>query len=398
MEYNNFKTEILDELTDLKDKLKKSKKKENKQETESNKEIKNKEKNKEIKNNKEEKSKKEKKKMSKTKKIIIIVLSSLTFCTGSGLFLLYGPWAWFRETLITTAMTTLSHQYLATWFYSDETINKVLEKNKVIHTGDITDLNDITIKKYNNTVKHYANKYEEQILKKDEGNDLYKLIELSGNGYMGYLVVVYDPSKVDVVHSRYLGSRGQLITEMAKENDAVIAINGGGFIDPNGTSLGGIPMGLTIDNGKVLYNGGAKSPVVGFTKEHKLVLGSMSASDAISMGVKEAIEFRPYLIVNGIPTTIYGNGGWGYGPRTAIGQRKDGIILMLVIDGRRTHSIGASIKEIQNIMIRYGAYNATNLDGGSSTTLVINNEVINTPVAATPSGMRNIPNAIVVKK
>ena len=397
MEYNNFKTEILDELTDLKDKLKKSKKEENKKDLKSNKDMK-KQKHEDIKNNKEEKPKKEKKKMSKAKKIIIIVLSSLTFCTGSGLFLLYGPWAWFRETLITTAMTTLSHQYLATWFYSDETITKILEKNKVIHSSDITDLNDITIKKYNNTVKHYANKYEEQVLKKDEGNDLYKLIELSGTGYKGYLVVVYDPSKVDVVHSRYLGSSGQLITEMAKENDAVVAINGGGFIDPNGTSLGGLPLGLTIDDGKVLYNGTGKSNIVGFTNEHKLVLGSMSASDAISMGVKEAIEFRPYLIVNGKPTTIYGNGGWGYGPRTAIGQRKDGIILMLVIDGRRAHSVGASIKEIQNIMVRYGAYNATNLDGGSSTTLVINNEVTNTPVAATSSGMRNIPNAIIVKK
>ena len=388
MEYNNFKNEILDELTDKKNKSKKN---------ETNNNVSD-EKKEEANNKNKNKKKKEKKKMSKTKKIIIILISSLTFLTGSGLFLLYGPWAWFRETLITTAMTTLSHQYLATWFYSDETINKVLEKNRVIYSSDVTDLDDITIKKYDNTVKHYANKYEEQILKKDDGNDLYKLIELSGTGYKGHLVVVYDPSKVDVVHSRYLGSRGQLITEMAKENDAVIAINGGGFIDPNGTSLGGIPLGLTIGNGKVLYNGDQRSSIVGFTKEHKLVLGNMSGDEALAMGVKNAIEFRPYLIVNGKPTTIYGNGGWGYGPRTAIGQRKDGIILMIVIDGRRAHSVGASIKELQNIMIRYGAYNATNLDGGSSTTLVINNEVINNPVAATPSGMRNIPNAIIVKK
>ena len=397
MEYNNFKTEILDELIDLKDKLKKTKKKkenDNQNPKKENEQVNNNE----NKNNKEEKTKKEKTKISKAKKIIIIVLSSLTFLTGSGLFLLYGPWAWFRETLITTAMTTLSHQYLATWFYSEETINKVLEKNKVINSSDISDLNDIVIKKYDNTVKYYANKYEEQVLKKDEGNDLYKLIELSGAGYKGYLVVVYDPSKIDVVHSKYLGSQGQLITTMAKENDAVIAINGGGFIDPNGTSLGGIPLGLTIGDGKVLYNGEAKSSIVGFTNDHKLVLGNMSASEALAMGVRDAIEFRPYLIVNGKPTTIYGNGGWGYGPRTAIGQRKDGIILMIVIDGRRAHSVGASIKELQELMIKYGAYNATNLDGGSSTTLVVNNEVMNNPVASTPSGMRNIPNAIIVKK
>ena len=58
------------------------------------------------------------------------------FCLGSiGLivlvFLLYGPFIGFREWLVTTAMTTMTHQYLATWFYDDDTIQYILNKNKV---------------------------------------------------------------------------------------------------------------------------------------------------------------------------------------------------------------------------------------------------------------------------
>lgn len=415
MAYNNFKTEIIKDLVDkvknerLKQKVKKF------DEDTKIKDIKNVNDNK-INKNKSNKVKKEKssnkiteskgekvvkeKKLSLPKKILLISSIILTILTGGGLFLLYGPWAYFRELLITTAMTTLSHQYLATWFYSDETIKEVLEKNKVVDTDEMSDLNQIYIKKYSNNFKGYANKYEEQILKKENENDQYKLIEVSGTGYKGYLVAVYDPTKVEIVHTKHLGHMGQLITEMARENDALVAINGGGFYDPEGKSYGGIPTGLTIKNGEVLYDfkSGGIGKIIGFTKDHKLILGNMTLEQVKANNVTDAIEFGPYLIINGKPTTIYGNGGWGYGPRTAIGQRKDGIILMLVIDGRRAHSIGASIKDIQDIMKNYGAYNAANLDGGSSSTLVIENEVINNPVAATSSGMRNIPNAIILKK
>lgn len=377
MKDNMFKTEI---LTDLIDDVKKAIGKKNTE--------------------KKENQEKEKKKLSLCKKIILTVSIAFVTLTGGGLFLLYGPWSYFRELLITTAMTTLSHQYLATWFYSDETIQEVLEKNKVVSSNDITDLDKITIKKFDKNIQNYANKYDEQILKRENENDQYKLIEISGASYKGYLVAVYDPTKIDIVHSKYLGSQGQLITTMAKENDALVAINAGGFFDPEGKSYGGIPSGLTIDNGKVLYDfqSNGFGQLIGFTKDHKLILGNMTITQAQANNVTDAIEFGPYLIINGKPSTIYGNGGWGYGPRTAIGQRKDGIILMLVIDGRRTHSIGASIKDIQDIMINYGAYNAANLDGGSSSALVIENEVINNPVAATSSGLRSIPNAIILKR
>jgi hypothetical protein len=90
-----------------------------------------------------------------------------------------------------------------------------------------------------------------------------------------------------------------------------------------------------------------------------------------------------------------GDGGWGIAPRTAIGQRKTGEVLFLVIDGRTIDSIGATLKDIQDILLQYGAYNASNLDGGSSTTMYFNGKVINKP--SDKLGERTVPTAFIVE-
>ena len=136
---------------------------------------------------------------------------------------------------------------------------------------------------------------------------------------------------------------------------------------------------------------------IGFTKENKLILGNMSKEEALAKGYRDAIEFGPYLIVNGKRSFIKGNGGWGVAPRSAIGQRKDGIVLFLVINGRLATSIGADMVDLCDIMERYGAYNAANLDGGSSSELVINQKIVNTPVAGGENGLRNMSTFWVVK-
>ena len=123
----------------------------------------------------------------------------------------------------------------------------------------------------------------------------------------------------------------------------------------------------------------------------------MSKEKAISI-YKDAIEFGPFLIINGKQTKIKGNGGWGIAPRTAIGQRKDGTVLFLVVNGRIPSSIGASMNDISDLMKKYGAYNAANLDGGSSSELVIKNKIINIPVGGDKLGLRNMPTFWIVKK
>jgi len=202
-----------------------------------------------------------------------------------------------------------------------------------------------------------------------------------------------------------MGSSGQMLTTMAKNSGAVVAMNASGFIDPNYNSNGGIPHGAVIKDGKLISNqirASVGGGIIGFTKENKLVLGSgWTAERAISEGVRDGIDFGPFLIVNGKPSFIRGNGGWGSAPRSAIGQRKDGIVLFLVMDGRDyAHGIdGADMVDLTEILMNYGAYNAANLDGGTSSGLVINNELVNKPVNGNgQNATRAIPNAWIVTK
>lgn len=301
--------------------------------------------------------------------------------------LLYGPYSGFRDWLITTAMTTMSHQYFATWFYDEETIAQVLDRNKVEETNEITDTSmTVVIDSEEKEEKiEYENEYERQILEKDPGNDDYKIIEITGKGYSGYMAVIYDPSRIKTVYTKKIGKSGQYLTTMAKDNDALIAINGGGFEDPNFNSNGANPLGITFSNGKLItsksYNG--QGGLIGFTEDDKLVLGKMNVAKAKELKIRDGVTFGPFLIINGKSSNVFGNGGWGTAPRTAIGQRKDGIVLFLVIDGRTLTRPGASMNDLIEIMERYGAYNAANLDGGTSSAMVVNNEIINDPIDST---------------
>ena len=180
-----------------------------------------------------------------------------------------------------------------------------------------------------------------------------------------------------------MGSDGEYLVDMAKRKNAVVAINGGGFLDAGGLGSGGQPMGAIISGGKIISNYGTSQyggGIVGFTNDNKLYLGKISANEAINMGIRDAVEFGPFLIVNGKSAFINGNGGYGTHPRSAIAQRQDGIVLFLVIDGRSLKSKGADMNDLVDILLRYHAYNAANLDGGNSSALVINNELINHPI------------------
>ena len=314
---------------------------------------------------------------------VLFILGTIGIC--SVLFLLYGPFSGFRDWLITTAMTTMTHQYFATWFYDDDVIQDVLNKNRVIEIEGSSnpDLVDTSLASKNEVV--YENEYERQILERDEKNNDYKIIEVSGKGYSGYLVAIYDPSRVQTVVTAKLGTSGQYLTKMAENNDALIAINGGGFDDPNFNSTGGSPLGITVSKGKYItsksYAG--SGGVIGFDEENRLIIGKMTVAQAKKAGIRDCVTFGPFLIVDGEPSKVLGNGGWGTAPRTVIGQRKDGIVLFLVIDGRTATKPGADMDDLIEIMQNYGAYNAANLDGGTSSVLVVDNTIVNDPIDST---------------
>ena len=170
---------------------------------------------------------------------------------------------------------------------------------------------------------------------------------------------------------------------MAKNNKAVVAINGGGFDDPNYSSNAANPLGITYSRGKLMtsYYYAGTGGIIGFDTNDKLVLSSKcTEQSAKALKIRDAVTCGPFLIVNGKASGVVGNGGWGTAPRTAIGQRKDGIVLFLVVDGRTVKRPGADMDDLIEIMQNYGAYNAANLDGGTSTAMTVNYELINDPV------------------
>ena len=308
--------------------------------------------------------------------------------------LLYGPNDKFRNWLITTAMQTMNHQYYCKWFYDEDTINDVLGNNYVEESGESTDTSLIEKVEYKYRKDTYENEYEKQIL--DVDDDIkYQVIELDVNGCKGYLAVIYDPSKVKLAVTQKLGVSGQYVTTMAENHKALLAINGGGFSDPGNTSAGGTPTGITISDGKIVTNGeygtnNQSGGIIGFTKEDVFVLlKNTTAQQALNMGVRDAVSWGPFLIVNGKPSFIRGNGGWGYAARSAIGQRADGIVLLLVIDSNATRTKGADMVDLAEIMQNYGAINAANLDGGTSSVMVMPKEIAKSKYNALCNGYRD---------
>ena len=322
-------------------------------------------------------------KKSKGKIILKTILGIIITGILIGLFLLYGPITKFREWYITSAMTTMTHQWIAYLFYDEDTINAVMASNRVDEVQEDTDTNAIVVGVSEEPEKTYENEYEKAILEKNNPSDTYKIIEIEGKGYSGYLAAIYDPSKIHTLVTSKIGTSGQYLTTMAKNNKAVVAINGGGFDDPNYSSNAANPLGITYSKGKLLtsyYYAGAGG-IIGFDTNNKLVLSSKcTEQSAKSLKIRDAVTCGPFLIVNGKKSGVVGNGGWGTAPRTAIGQRKDGIVLFLVVDGRTVKRPGADMDDLIEIMQNYGAYNAANLDGGTSTAMTVNYELINDPV------------------
>lgn len=342
--------------------------------------------NKNMKRRPKPKPKKGKRKNKKVsgKTLIMFLLFEFIFtaCTFPFL-LLYGPFNNAKSTYVGAAMTSMTHQYLATWFLSEEKINKILGNNSTEATDETTNASEINIPKV-----------------KDDTIEFYELADNSK--FTGYYLVVKDPTRVKVGHTTKLNEEGQTTSQIAENYNAVAAVNGGAFVDQSSTSQwtgnGGIPSGIVMSGGEVVHNDlgeGNKTELLAIDKQGVMIVGKYSIDDLKERKIQEALSFGPTLVVNGKMTPMSGDGGWGIAPRTAIGQRQDGAIILLVIDGRGVGSLGATLKETQEIMYQLGAVNAMNLDGGKSTTLYYDGEVRNTP--SNSMGERAIPTAIIVK-
>lgn len=321
------------------------------------------------------------------------VLLVIDLCAVICFAVAYGPWSWFRDWLVTTALSTGSHQYFAYVLYSEDYVRYIVSQNTTTQGEKFSNINDIEFVDPSQ-ITHYANVYEQQILQKEEGNDLYKIFAIDEGSYNGYITVVYDPKRLDMVIST--ATYGNEVSQLAKANDALVAINGGGYyVDSEYRKF---PCSIMIKDHAVYYDTRSTGPIVGMNDDGVLMLMDTTAQQAVDAGMKWGLEFGPFIIVNGKSAEFTGNGGYGYQPRTVIGQRKDGVVLLVTIDGRGGNgSNGASMVQLAELLLKYGVYNACNLDGGGSTVLIENNTLINHPVSYQGTGERNVLDAIILK-
>lgn len=318
--------------------------------------------------------------------------------------LLYGPFESAKRTFVGSAMTTLNHQWLATSFLSKERIDTILSSR----SNDKDEKESTESKNYN--IENISSNVILPI-KKDNTIECY-VLEADNNKYKGYYLVINDPKRISVGYSKYLKKEhlnklGQTVSQMAKEAGAVAAINGGAFHDESSKDAsnsskeqwngnGGQADGVIISNGKVIFSNveeGKKTEVFAMTKEGIMLAGKYTLEELRKNNVVNAVSFWPTLIKNGRP--VKNLSYWGIGPRTAIGQRADGAIVLMVIEGRSVICPGADLKELQNALIEAGVVTAINLDGGRSSTLYLNGKVVNK--LSSNVGERCLPSSILVK-
>jgi len=320
-------------------------------------------------------------KLNKKTKILGSLSIAYSICCIIFLFVMYGPFSGFREWLITKAMGSMTHQYLCKIFYNDENINKVFANNYVADTNENTDATLVSTNIMDNSENW--NEYEKAMFEGHTADEIYRMIRFDLRGQRVFLAVVYDPSNLRVECSKNIMKRGEMVVDMAKRTNALIAINGGRFYDPNHWSNGGIPTGVTIQNGKIISDREYSNPmgVIGITNDDVLVLyKNKTAQEVLDLGVRDAVTSKPFLIVNGKTLEMKGNGGYGYEARTAIGQRADGTMLLLVVEANDARTDGASMVELAQIFENYGAVNAAALDGGTSSVMVEKGILISDPI------------------
>ena len=232
-----------------------------------------------------------------------------------------------------------------------------------------------------------------------EDNDGIEIFDVKGATFYGKIMVIDDPTRVFVgIPKDGFGydKSGMTVHAMIDHYGAVGGTNAGGFYDPNGNGTGGVPDGIVIYEGKLLWgNPGSYYSLAGIDKDGILHVGRITAKAALDRGVQYAASYGPALIINGTPQNENRALGGGLNPRTAIGQREDGAILLLVVNGRSVDSLGATLDDLVEIFLEYGAVNATNLDGGSSSLMIYEGE--NVTHSAYVYGERVVSTAILVK-
>ncbi len=350
--------------------------------------------------NREKKKKKER--VHSRFSVLLAAVIVLMNCYYAFTFINIPPLRFMRNLWIETAMTTMRHQWLATYFFPDFIIDEVMSQqtkplDSVLNADggkgewsvpeDVLGQKELEIGDEDIAGnKILVNNIEQGII----------ISELKTGSYSGRMVMIDDPGRVVVGYTKSQGKIGMKIADFLDEYDAVVGMNASGFYDSGGHGNGGEVLGRSMSFGKSWGEYDADMDSICFDSMNRLIVGKMENWEKYD--VRDGIQFTPVLVADG-EKYLSGSGGYGLQPRTCIGQRWDGAVLFLVIDGRQPgHSVGATMSDCADIMMQYDAKTAVACDGGSSAVLAYDGRVITKPSGGDRKNGRYLPNAFLVKR
>lgn len=303
--------------------------------------------------------------------VIIMAVSALVMVLN---LVFNGPSPTARNQLTMTLIEASATKWVPALFIGEDAVAQIRTSSVDAELkDDVTDVNTIIINRTNG------------ISKSDEWADYpdgIRIEKISGDTYNAHVMVVRDPAQVYLGISTQNGfstnTPGKRITAAIEDEGAIAAINAGAFNDDGtaGSHVGSIPEGLVYSQGNCVWKTGAPpngiTGFAGFNEDNVLIVHkeNISQAQAEELNIRDGCCFGPVLIMNGeINMEAYNNNS-GLNPRTAIGQREDGAVIFVCIDGRQPSSKGGKYADIIDIMVEYGAINACNMDGGSSTVMM----------------------------
>ncbi len=303
--------------------------------------------------------------------LISVILFAVIALYGLCFTIAKGPSETVRNLLVLSAKQASATKWVPGLFLSAEEIEEIMANSEKVET-DI-----ISIKDYY-TAEDSGEASEDEWEKAKDGM-IFKTIK--GSSYTAYMLIIKDPSRVYVgtaTDNFEENTKGKNIFEITKDLGAVAAINGGEFPDTGGIGTGEHPIGLTYSGGKCVWNDGRKRTFIGFDKNNRLhAIEGATKAEADALGIRDAVAFQTGNVLitsDGENVTFYyAEGNNGTAQRTAIGQRADGAVIMLVTDGRTASSLGATKNDVIDVMVEHGAVTAAMLDGGSSAMMYYEN-------------------------
>ena len=302
--------------------------------------------------------------------LLVLLVSALYVLFSAVATVAHGPSETIRDLLVLSAMQASATKWVPGLFLGKETVDVIVANSKKVNTDTVS------IEDYGTTQGN-----TEQADAWDKAIDGMLFETVNGSSYKAYILLVKDPSRVFVGTSSDFksGKQGARIFDVVKKYNAIAAINGGEFYDRGGVGTGDNPIGTTYSQGKLVWNDGQnRRTFMGFDKDNKLIVTEgMSAKEADALGIRDGVCFQTgnvLLTHDGDDVTMYyADSNTGPAQRTAIGQRADGTVILLVTDGRSASSLGATHNDVIDIMVDYGAVVAGMLDGGSSAMMYYEN-------------------------